>query len=285
MEIRRGTAGDLDGFCQLWKSCFGEDEEYLSFYLAHAYRPERVWYYLEDGRPASMLTLLPCTEYAGGREAAGSYVYAVATLPEYRRRGMMTMLHQAAEADCRQRGNAFLALVPAEPSLFPMYEKLGYRTCTSLWYHTLDPEEWQRSSRKTIFFGTLKNDFLRMREKYLHRQRSALFLSDDLTPYTFDELAEAGYAVRTLKNELGSGYLVYRRVEGSGLLIRETNLERRCFQAAIYSLGRLFDAKTIFLKAAHAWFTPSERRPYGMMKRLDDGHIRAGCYMNLMLDD
>ena len=41
----------------------------------------------EDGAPVSMLSLLPVTVTIGGEKHAARYVYAVATLPEYRRKG------------------------------------------------------------------------------------------------------------------------------------------------------------------------------------------------------
>ncbi len=65
------------------------------------------------GRASAMLHLIPMTLLMGGREVSASYVYAVATLPESRGRGVAAALLEEAEVLEKSRGAALLMLVPS----------------------------------------------------------------------------------------------------------------------------------------------------------------------------
>jgi GNAT superfamily N-acetyltransferase len=77
----------------------------------------------ENGKIVSMLFLIPC--YWDG--SAGYYVYACATLPQFRGKGhMKTLLNSAFEK--AQNEKAFgLILIPSHPSLFDFYGKCGFQ--------------------------------------------------------------------------------------------------------------------------------------------------------------
>lgn len=283
MEIRRAGINDLDGITALWKSCFGDEGGYLAFYLSRAYRPEWVWLVMDGRLPVSMMTLMPCVEWVDGREKQGTYVYAVATLPDYRHRGLMTLLHDRAEQACRRNGSSFMTLVPAEPSLFAMYRKLGYETCAWLYYGKI--EKKGSRERPTQFAPAARPEFTRLRETFLQQFPVSAALSVNDFCYTFEELSVAGYETAMAVNDLGAGYLVYRLEEGQTLLIRESNLPRLALETAALSLAGKTNAESIVIKTAEPWFRPAEKRPFAMMKRLDTEHADKPYYMNLMLDD
>jgi predicted acetyltransferase len=75
-----------------------------------------------------MLHLIPMRWHVGGREVSASYVYAVATLPEWRGRGVAAALLKEAEALEKSRGTRVMMLVPQSASLFEYYRRLGYET-------------------------------------------------------------------------------------------------------------------------------------------------------------
>ena len=79
---------DLDALKALWLACFGGPAEYLDFYYSRRFVPGDTLVWREEGRPVSMMTLMRVRR--GGED--GVYIYAVATLPEYRGRGLMRRL-------------------------------------------------------------------------------------------------------------------------------------------------------------------------------------------------
>ncbi|MFR4352718.1 MAG: GNAT family N-acetyltransferase [Roseburia sp.] len=106
----------------LWETCFGDEEDYIRFYLDHRMTEENMFVIYEDGKIVSMASFLPVQYLLHGSYMDAHYVYAVATLPEYRGRGFATRILQFARA---KYGGA-LILAPAEESLVCYYEKMGF---------------------------------------------------------------------------------------------------------------------------------------------------------------
>lgn len=113
---------DTDAIEHIWQVCFGDDREYIDLYLANRFQTENMLVIHEDGAPVSMLSLLPVTVTIGGEKHAARYVYAVATLPEYRRKGYASRLIQYAFDKYEEP----LILQPANERLQRYYERLGF---------------------------------------------------------------------------------------------------------------------------------------------------------------
>ncbi|MDR0532059.1 MAG: GNAT family N-acetyltransferase [Oscillospiraceae bacterium] len=115
---------DFQQILTLWQACFGDGEAYVRLFWEEC--PWRGLAAEEDGRLASMLFLLPGGLALRGRQAPASYVYAVATLPDYRGRGFAGALTERAAQFARAEGQAALCLLPASESLYGYYAKLGF---------------------------------------------------------------------------------------------------------------------------------------------------------------
>lgn len=125
--IRTARATDVPQLKKIWQVCFGDSEAYIDFFLRGAFRPEYTLLWEEEGCICSMFFLLDSVLMIEGREYPAFYLYAAATLPEYRGRGLMGKLLQYAEGFCRERKRDYIVLVPAEKHLFSYYRKFGYR--------------------------------------------------------------------------------------------------------------------------------------------------------------
>ena len=117
--IRFAKEKDREDIIRLWHSVFGDDKTSINNYLDKYL--DCVLLYITDDKIIGMLSLLPL-QYKG---VAGKYVYAVATEPSFRGRGVATELIQYCY------GENFLLLVPAEKSLFNYYERLGFKAICS----------------------------------------------------------------------------------------------------------------------------------------------------------
>jgi predicted acetyltransferase len=74
-------------------------------------------------------------------EENAHYLFGAATLPSYRRRGVMRHLIEFSLEDARANGDKFSVLYPAEDRLYKYYEKLGYKSNCSRKTATVDKDE------------------------------------------------------------------------------------------------------------------------------------------------
>lgn len=106
---------------RLWKTVFGDSDAFLDSFFRIAFSPERCKYLEADGKTVCALYWFDCS-FEGGRLA---YLYAVATHPEYRGKGLASRLIAETHAHLQSLGYAGTVLKPAK-GLFPFYERLGY---------------------------------------------------------------------------------------------------------------------------------------------------------------
>ena len=92
MNIDYPTPDQIQGLQHLWQEAFGDDEVFLEQFYTFGFSPDRCRCVTVDGQLAAAL-----------------YWF-----------------------DCEYRGNAGVILVPAEETLFQMYEKMGYCACASV---------------------------------------------------------------------------------------------------------------------------------------------------------
>lgn len=114
---------DGEAIQEIWQTCFGDEEEYIEFYLGHRMTKENMLVIYADGRPVSMASFLPVEYLCEGEYLDARYVYAVATLPEYRGRGFASKILNFA----KEKYGEPLILSPADESLMQYYEKLGFK--------------------------------------------------------------------------------------------------------------------------------------------------------------
>lgn len=106
----------------IWQRCFGDSAEYIAMYLEKRFETENMLVIHEDEKPVSMASLLPVRVTLDGVPRDARYVYAVATLPEYRKRGYASeIIRHAAE-----KYQEPLLLQPADEALEKYYESLGF---------------------------------------------------------------------------------------------------------------------------------------------------------------
>ena len=113
----------INGLKSLWQLVFQEPMEAIDAFFATGFSPDRCRYLTQDDVPVSALYWLDC-EYEGGKLA---YIYAVATHPDHRGKGLASRLLEKTHAHLKTLGYAGAVLKPAK-GLFPFYERLGYVT-------------------------------------------------------------------------------------------------------------------------------------------------------------
>lgn len=105
---------------------FGDDAEYIDCFFSDMFSSENFLVAEENGEPASMMALFPCTLVLPEGRFRISYLYGFCTAKEYRGAHIGTSLLKYASVYCRSRGDAGIALLPAEGWLTDYYKKHGY---------------------------------------------------------------------------------------------------------------------------------------------------------------
>ena len=107
---------------RLWIKCFGDEETFIDSFLIGHYSRKRMLAAEEDGRLAAMLHLIPFESELGRT----TYIYGVATDPDYRGRGLASGLMREAMRRIAEEGADAAILIPSHESLKDFYAPFGF---------------------------------------------------------------------------------------------------------------------------------------------------------------
>ena len=131
VEMRISRAEEVPRLRELWQAAFGDEERYIDNFFQHYYAPGRVLVALEEGRILSMSAWFD-TDFVtpDGNRWRSAYLYAVATDPDSRGRGLAGgLLRYAAFYLREEHGMQCLTTVPARPDLHVFFGGNGFREC------------------------------------------------------------------------------------------------------------------------------------------------------------
>ncbi len=124
------TAGQESLLEEIWLAGFPEDSPETVRGFLRAFPADRhAIVCCEDGCPVSMAFLLPAVWRLNAETLPVQYLYAAATLPAFRGRGLFGELLGFAHNRAKSAGLAATFLRPGEPALFDYYSRFGYHPC------------------------------------------------------------------------------------------------------------------------------------------------------------
>lgn len=143
ITLRRSLPGDEPGLKKLWKTVFGDTDEFIDAFFETLYEPGEACVALDGGGIVSAGYCLPGV-VAKGRRC--SYIYAMATYPEYRGQGIAAMIGRRLIDDAFAGGAEVVATLPATESLVGWYaDKLGMTPTFVRGMPGAEfPEKWRR---------------------------------------------------------------------------------------------------------------------------------------------
>ena len=180
---------------QLWKLAFGDPDDFLDVFFRTAFSPDRCRCVLEEDTIAAVLYWFDCTV----EDQKFAYIYAVATHPDFRGRGLCRNLMADTHGLLAHRDYAGAVLVPQKESLRKMYAGMGYRdtggldiiTCTAaeapVSLRAIGPEE----------FASLRRQCLPERSVVQEKENLA-FLAQQLQFYAGDSFLLAAYTEKDM---------------------------------------------------------------------------------------
>ena len=130
IQIRISRPEDVTRQRELWRLAFGDEGAYVDNFYRTYYRPERMLLLEEDGEVQAMTAWFDTTFVVPERgRYRAAYLYAVATHPEARGRGLAGQLLAGADRIFREWDIPAVTTVPAEPSLHRFFGRNGFREC------------------------------------------------------------------------------------------------------------------------------------------------------------
>lgn len=163
MTIDYPTNAQLPQLRRLWQTAFGDSDAFLDGFYATGYSPRRCRWVNMDGQVAAGLYWFD----GQCRGQTVAYLYAVATAPEYRHRGLCRTLLEDTHDLLASSGYAAALLVPEGDALRQMYTAFGYRNwggklewhcqagLTPLPLRQINPEEYARLRRQLLPAGAV----------------------------------------------------------------------------------------------------------------------------------
>lgn len=124
--IRLATSKDTPVVRNMWKTCFGDTEEYMDLHFSEKYKEENTLLYFEGEEAVASLQMLPYSIRFYGQVIPFYYLAGLCTLADYREKGYMRQLINESFKIMTDRNIPICGLVPAEDWLFNYYSKFGF---------------------------------------------------------------------------------------------------------------------------------------------------------------
>lgn len=273
----------------LYKVCFNESLDSIKFFFNKKFRADYCIVCTVNGKIASTLCMLPANIIKGKKTLPIHYIYAAATMPEYRNNGYMRALLEYSDKIGHSNGVKYSALLPANKDLYTFYEKLGYHS----FFKVRNVEINSSDIVKTLYGASPKSESLPISE--IHKLRNRAYTSQG---YVLWDEKSIEYAVDLVTSSGGKivfsekGYalcvpLINSKVEITELVCLEDSLSD--LLAGIYAE---FPNETykIRLPVNSKWFkNQGEIKQFGMIKSLRifdffDMNCPEPPYIGLTLD-
>lgn len=127
LNFKFANEDNLNEIKNIWKTCFLEPINNAEFFLSRNFTTTNCAVCCIDNKIVSMLFLLDIQLYTEFGLQNANYIYAAATLPEFRKQGLMGKLLDFSNNESLKRGNIYSILLPANSKLYNFYEKYGYK--------------------------------------------------------------------------------------------------------------------------------------------------------------
>ena len=245
----------------LWHKVFGDDVDYIKLFFKQAYFDSECFAEVIDDEVVSCLYLLKSKIKCNGKAYNGRYLYAAATLPEYRGKGIMSELIREAQNYAEGEKLDFIALVPANDGLYDYYSAFGFTE--AMYKYRLDTDR-DTSTMKAYREISDSKEFCKIRSS---AECDMLVYNDICNAYAFECLSYSGTRVFYLSD---NAYYA----EGEELLSSDS-------ESAINLINNLSGESVVYTNCP---LEKAEKIRNGMIYHLRNEIKNKEIYMNIALD-
>lgn len=193
--IRNFDKNDSQQLVNIWQICFGDKREYIESFFERFGDSMKVGVYEEDGKIVSSLYCLEAELKFDGTSVKAWYLYAVATLPKFRKRGYASILIN--EVKNAADGRRVLFLTPSNEENRRFYEKLGFKdgcySCVTEFKKTDKAANIELRERKDESLFSGRENVLREYPHVSWNEKHLDFAFNENTYLAFEGGREIGY--------------------------------------------------------------------------------------------
>ncbi len=286
MEIRLVKPEDLDDLKEIWRMSFGDPDSFIDFYFQTRDWLSETAVLLEDGKAVSMLTMIPVdmVDEKGGICSA-AMLYAIATHPDYQKRGFADRLIEFSNQDLLSKQVAVTLLVPASESLFGFYAKQGYRDgfyVREAFMSRGDIDQLQGENRPCRVVPVKPMEYNAMRRKLLEGHPYLSYRDDEIA---FQKKLAVMFDTDVYAIVVGdaAGCFYAERISEEEVIVKELLISDQYLIPAVKRIAELLPAtKYVIRTPSHTGEALGGRtRPFGMFRanRMDGVNATVDpCY-------
>lgn len=281
MNIRLASLEDKQAITHIWKTCFYDDDQYINLYLENGFKLNQTYLAYYNEKPVAMLSAIKTYFCSGQEKQQGLYLYALATLPEYQKKGIMSKIEEYIVQESQNNRLDFLCLTPATIPLVDYYQKRGYNPCI---YKTTEDIQFESNRHTLCAFGEItKETFLNLRSDMLASKNSYFCFEEEMNQYVFTEMTFNGCKAVKGTIESDKGYIVYY-VNKEQLVIRESSFSFSKLKKGISYLQEMVSATNTVVQKVVT--NEKEGNCFLMIKPLKKQNMAQfnNAYMNFVLD-
>ncbi|MEG0570570.1 MAG: GNAT family N-acetyltransferase [Oscillospiraceae bacterium] len=275
---------DISSLKQIWKEAFSDNDEFINSFFENCFSTTSCLAYYVNNRPVSMLFMLECDVFYNGIINKAMYIYAVATLKQFRSNGFMRSLEQNASTIATDKNKDLMILIPQSSELFKMYSKLGYTTAFFNAYKSYKRPKLDGLSPLYDVKKLSELDFFSKRTCFLNDLNFYASLDKKYNDFICKSNAMYDINAYSVNDEYVLGFKNNNQFEVIESSIKYENIDK-----ILPSLFLKFDVEKISFK--NIINKNTDLKPYGMAKLLNNAvklntftDSKPPCYMNLMLD-
>lgn len=124
--VRYANKNDFDWLKHIWKVAFDDSDKFINWNFDKNFSFKDTVIAEKDGVSASNMQLMPHDIFLRGKEYYINYVSGVATLPEFRKMGLVRDMFEFSFGEMRKRNQHISLLIPFN---YEFYEQFGYKQC------------------------------------------------------------------------------------------------------------------------------------------------------------
>lgn len=243
--IRLSSENDINGIVCLWEESFGDSEKDIFFFLNTHYKPHNTIVCELDDEIVSVLFLLDGEMHIDGVDYPSYYLYAACTSLKYRGKGYMGDLLRFAQSISAERNRFFIALKPAEESLYNYYAKFGYRPVFTKKTAVLDKADLCENTVCECDYNISELSIIRNR---FFNDINYFKWDEKSVKFAFDHHKYFGGEVLANRN----GYILYS-VDGRKLIVKESAFTQKEFLFCVSEIIKNIDIDSVRVELPYGY--------------------------------
>ena len=117
---------NIDELKNFWKLMFGDADFFVNLFFEKKFEPDKTLIFKDKGKIIATLFMNLYKFRFWGESVPCYYLSGLATLPEYRRRGVMSQLIKYSDEIMKQRNIPLAILIPSNSTIYNYYRKFDY---------------------------------------------------------------------------------------------------------------------------------------------------------------